>query len=216
MSSDSIHFCRPRNQRTSIRLSSLCSLGFALMLLAQACSKTPAPPAAAPTSSPLLSSPASPASPTTQPAANDTLYQLGTIVPFTVAGPSKRFRASGWSQPEDDKTWTEGTSAVLNFSGLPSAKALTLKMTLAGLIKAPDLSAQPVEVFANGRKVAEWSVAEKNQFVVVIPKGTVSAEGTLKLEFRIPRATAPKALGQSSDPRVLGFCCFDFVIEPAS
>jgi hypothetical protein len=61
----------------------------------------------------------------------NTKYELGTMIKFGARGDLERFRTSGWSHTEDQQTWTEGNSAALAFSGLPSSQRLTIRMTLA-------------------------------------------------------------------------------------
>jgi len=145
--------------------------------------------------------------------APDTSYQLGTIIRFNDSGSSERFRGSGWSYAEADHTWTEGNSAVLNFSGLPPSQPLTLKTALVGLTKDPELHAQMAAVYANGKKVADWQVTDRKEYTASIPADTVGDTGTLEIEFRIPRAASPKSLGVNTDARVLGLCVFNLVIE---
>lgn len=150
-----------------------------------------------------------------QPTGTDKGYTLEKKVLFGEAGDSERFRVSGWSNTEKEITWTEGPGAVLEFTGIPASTSLRLKMTLAGLVNPPQLSAQSVEVYANGQKVATWEVSGKADFTALIPPEIVGREGVLKLELRTPTATSPKALGLSSDPRVLGVSCFDLVLNKA-
>jgi hypothetical protein len=159
---------------------------------------------ATPTSSPSQPAPS---------AAANTSYQIGTVIRFDGTGGSERFRGAGWSQTETDKTWTEGTAATLNFTGLPAGSAMSLKATLIGLTNPPDLAAQPAEVYANGQRIGDWLVNDKKQYVASIPASVIGADGKLDIQFRLPKATSPKALGQSSDPRILGLCFFDLVID---
>jgi len=146
--------------------------------------------------------------------APNTKYELGTLVRFGSGEDSERFRTSGWSHTEDQMTWTEGNSAVLKFSGLPKSQALTLKIAMAGLT-SPELPAQTAEVYANGKKIAEWQVAATKEYVAAIPPDIVSDMGTLTIEFRIPKAISPKSLGLSVDQRVLGVSVFNLVIDRA-
>jgi hypothetical protein len=145
----------------------------------------------------------------------DAQYQLGAKVSFGGSGGSERFRGSGWSQTETDKTWTEGNLAILSFTALPVGESLQLKMTLAGLTNPPVLVAQPTEVYVNGRKVADWQVSAKGEYTATIPADVVSNDGALKVELRIPKATSPKSIGGSEDQRLLGVACFDLVIVKA-
>jgi hypothetical protein len=143
-------------------------------------------------------------------------YTLGTLISFGGANNSQAYRVSGWSQPEVGFTWTEGTTAVLRFGGLPTGESLQMKANLTGLTKAPQLVSQPVEVYANGQKVGDWNVIDKKEYSVAIPAAANNMGGTLTIELRIPKATSPKALGLSTDPRILGLCVFDVTIEKSA
>jgi hypothetical protein len=49
-------------------------------------------------------------------------------------------------------------------------------------------------VYANGNKIADWCVSDTNDYSATIPPGIVT-DGSLKLEFKTPKATSPNALG---------------------
>ena len=70
----------------------------------------------------------------------------------------------------------------------------------------------PVEVFGNGEKIADWKVSEKADFTAVIPAAIVKEGGPLTIELKVPRAVSPKALGLSDHERVLGVFCFELAI----
>jgi hypothetical protein len=146
-------------------------------------------------------------------AREDTKYHLGTRLGFGLRGNSERFRIAGWSKTESKMTWTDGHSAMLHFSGLPRLQPLSLQVTMSGLTKNPHLPAQIAQVSANGTKLAEWQIAEKKEYVVTIPPDVVSDTGNLTIEFAIPNAISPRALGLSTDSRELGLCLFDLVIR---
>jgi hypothetical protein len=78
-------------------------------------------------------------------------------------------------------------------------------MMISALTNPPDLPFQPVEVLANQKQVAQWEVSSVGEFRAIIPAEAVIGS-TLEMELRTPKATSPKALGQSEDPRVLGVC----------
>jgi hypothetical protein len=82
-------------------------------------------------------------------------------------------------------------------------------MTLAALVKPPELPTQPVEVFIEDQKIAEWQVGNTSEFTAAIPQDLTKRGGTLKILIKTPKATSPKALEINADPRVLGVCCFD-------
>jgi hypothetical protein len=135
--------------------------------------------------------------------------QFNKKIVFAAGGNADAYKLSGWSKPEEKFTWTEGTSAQLHLR-LPAANgAVLLKARLAGLVKQPELPAQTVEVYINEQKIAEWSVAQTAEFTAVLPNSLTKDGGVLTIELRMPKATSPKALGLSADPRVLGICCLD-------
>ncbi len=141
-------------------------------------------------------------------------YYLGTMIDFGGLGDAKRFRGRGWSQPEGQFTWTEGQSALLVLS-VPASQASMLRVTMAGLVKPPELPFQPTAVFANGKQIADWQVAEKKEYTAPIP-GSITTGGKLTLEFRTPNATTPRSLGINGDSRVLGVAVYNLSIEKGS
>jgi hypothetical protein len=140
-------------------------------------------------------------------------YEIGARIDFGKNGDADRFKDSGWSDTEQHLTWTDGKSAILNFSGLPSRERLFLKMTLAGHVKSPQLPVQPTTLLANRRKIADWKVGQKTVYTATIPSDAVSNTGTLVLELRTPKAASPKSLRTGFDRRRLGVCVFDLIID---
>ena len=171
--------------------------------------KFPAPLAAALTLVMLCACSKSNTSETSVPG-SDVNLAYGTKVSFGTGGNSEPLRVSGWSGTEPQITWTEGTSAVLAMRVSPTTDPVVLKMKLVGLTKDPDLPFQPVEVYINDQKIADWHVAEEPaEFSAAIPQEMTRSGGLLGITLKIPKATSPKALGLSADPRVLGVSCFD-------
>jgi hypothetical protein len=136
---------------------------------------------------------------------------VGQVIQFTSA--SERYRVSGWSKTEGDFAWTDGTSARLALPIPADTGPLTVKMTLRGLIQPPTLPSQPVEVYVNDQKVADWQVSDTAAFTGEIPAELTKGAGTLNLEFRIPKATSPKALGMNTDTRILGICGYSIELK---
>jgi len=154
--------------------------------------------------------------PTTPPAASSPANAgpgsvLGQVIKFTAD--SERYRLSGWSKTEGDYAWTEGTSARLALPIPTDAGALTLKMTLRGLTQLPTLPSQPVEVYVKDKKIADWQVSETAPFTAEIPAELTKGTKTLNLEFRMPKATSPKALEMNADTRVLGICAYSLEVR---
>jgi hypothetical protein len=145
----------------------------------------------------------------------DRNYVFGEVVKCGATGHSEKFRGYGWSGPERDFTWTDGKAAQLLFDIQPSDRPLALRMRLAGVTKAPDLPFQPVEVYANGYKIAEWQVAGSADYTAEVPAAAVKQGGELKIELKIPKAASPQSLGINEDPRTLGICCWEYGISQA-
>jgi len=174
--------------------------GIFLLCIQVSCEKT----------SPTASQPTAPVTPSTLNAAPGSV--VGQIIQFTPA--SERYRVSGWSKTEGDFAWTEGASARLALPIPADAGPLSVKMTLRGLIKAPGLPSQPVEVYANDQKIADWQVADTAAFTAEIPAGLTKSGGeTLNLQLRIPKAASPKSLGMNEDGRILGVCCYSIEVK---
>jgi hypothetical protein len=132
----------------------------------------------------------------------------GTKVNFGQGGNSDPFKSSGWSVTEQKFTWSEGTSAVLRMTVDPSSENVALKMTIAALVKEPELPSQPVELHVNDQKITEWQVGNTAEFTATLPQDLTRAGGPLSITLKTPKAKSPKELGLSQDARVLGVCCF--------
>ena len=71
----------------------------------------------------------------------------------------------------------------------------TLSVTAFGLINPPELLAQPVEVWVNEQKIADWQVAAVAPFRATIPVELTKGGGTLTLTFKVPKAASPNSSG---------------------
>lgn len=143
-------------------------------------------------------------------------YALGTVIRFGAGGGSEAFRQNGWSETETNATWTTGNSARLVFNIDPIDQPLTLWMSLAalsGMTNSTQPVPLPVEVVANGQKIADWDVTVRADFNAVIPAANLNNGGALVIELKTPTATSPKAMGISNDARVLGVYCFELAIS---
>jgi hypothetical protein len=139
------------------------------------------------------------------------VYALGSILKFGAGGEAEKFKASGWSSAEKEFTWTEGKGAKLSFTLPQNESALRLRMKLVGLIRPPEVNYQPVEVYVNGQKIADWQVAAPANFTATIPQ-KIAAGKQLEIELRTPKSTTPKALKMNNNLRVLGVGCFEMEI----
>jgi hypothetical protein len=158
-----------------------------------ACQKTPAPSSTA-----------------NVPAAD---YSYGTTLLFGKGGNAAAACVSGWQTPEDEFTWSDGTTAVLALRVPAGDSAITLQARMSGMIKEPEFPAQPIEVLVNDKKVANWQVGNTAAFRAPIPRDLTKAGGVLVITFRIPQANSPKKMGLSEDARVLGVRIYDLSLQ---
>lgn len=182
------------NSKTSVRVIAACCIAATAFLSACDNATQPAQTGAAPASRESV---------------------VGKVIRFNPSGNSEVYRVSGWSKTEPEFTWSEGTSARLALPVTKDAAALTLKVTAAGFMGA-DLPFQPVEVFVNDQKVADWQVGNTAEHTATIPADLSKAGDVLNVEFRTPKATSPKALGQSEDPRILGIAVHYIAVAPSA
>jgi hypothetical protein len=143
--------------------------------------------------------------------APDRAYELGAIINFGASGDSDRFKVSGWSAKEKEFTWTLGKGGVLSVKVPAVDGALNLRAKLVGLIHPPELAYQPVEVYVNDEKVADWEVSTPADFMAIVPQ-KIAAAKNLKIELRTPKSTTPKAIHMNDDARVLGVACYEIQI----
>jgi hypothetical protein len=142
-------------------------------------------------------------------------YVLGTPVRFGTDGNASGYQVAGWSSPESGHTWTDGSTAVLRFNLKAKDGILLLRVRMSGLTKAPDLPFQPVELKVNGVHVTDWQVAGESDYSATIPAEAAKKEEVMTVQFTIPKATSPSALGTGADDRTLGLNVALLTINPA-
>jgi hypothetical protein len=139
---------------------------------------------------------------------------VGDKISFAAAGNSRPFRVSGWSEAETQHTWTSATASVIAMRIAPAAQPLTLKVKCGAFLKEPDIAFQPVEVYANDEKIADWKVRDVAEYSAPIPPAISKSGGLLTITLKIPKAISPKLLGTGQDPRLLGLICFEASLTP--
>ncbi len=116
-----------------------------------------------------------------------------------------RFLGGGWSGREGDGEnnfrWAVGRSAFIAFR--TRAQAPYSVEFVAEPFVYPDSPGQSVELFFNGRRVAEAEIAPpQQQYQFAIPKEFVR-DGFNAVELRFSTAVSPASLGISADAREL-------------
>lgn len=133
---------------------------------------------------------------------------LDTLINCGIGGGSAPYLVSGWSYPEADFTWSDGPAATVAFQIPQTTAPLKLTAGLGGMCVDPVLPFQPTEVYANGRKIADWQVSAPAEFSAQIPPEIAQQGGMLNIEFRMPKAASPKSMRTGGDTRMLGVRCY--------
>ena len=131
---------------------------------------------------------------------------------FGTQGSVRPYLESGWSSLEPDFSWTEGNEARLRLPVPPDAGVLMLEIGLAPLIAPPVLSRQRLILSVNDAPIAELTVGAEGRLGFEIPAPVQEGAAYLHIVLRCPDAVAPADLGQSADPRMLGFAVADIML----
>ncbi|QIB04517.1 hypothetical protein GZ982_07380 [Pseudomonas fluorescens] len=114
--------------------------------------------------------------------------------------------ADGWGRVEEWGTWSEGTEAEVVLRIPPEARAISIE---AAAFVQPSHTRQRVEVSINGVEAlsTQFTRLQDNTlelFLTPAIRETIGADGRLRVQFHLPDAISPKALGLGSDERVMG------------
>lgn len=141
-------------------------------------------------------------------------YRLGDLIDF-----SDRvifLSREGWSNPEKWGTWTIGNEASLLFRlDKPPKKDVEFLVEMIAFVR-PALPLQTVSVSANEKPVDDWVYNwgdKRSVFRAVIPLEVIEPDGFNRIDFLIPNAKSPSALGESKDRRVLGIGVSEMIIR---
>jgi hypothetical protein len=141
---------------------------------------------------------------------------LGRVIHFNGSHEAEPYKVSGWSETEKDFTWSVGKAAVIALPLPPNSGAVRLRMSVAAYVHPPELNSQPVEVYANGEKVADWDVAMPVDNTADIPKEIAGKSTTLTMQLRTPKAASPAEFSAKGDERILGICCNELELTKLS
>jgi hypothetical protein len=136
------------------------------------------------------------------------IYRMGQIIDFTENGNATPYLEAGWSARDEYGCWTQGTEATLTLRLDPCPDGPTsLSVLVSDSMVDATAPALPVEVMANGKMLAEWTMGldrTAHQRTVELPPEVFPPDGSLSLVFRIATPRTPASMGWSSDPRPLG------------
>lgn len=112
---------------------------------------------------------------------------------------------SGWGRVEDWGTWSEGAQAELVLRVPPEARALSIE---AAAFVQPLHTRQRIEVSINGVAALSTQLTRMQENTLELSlspaiREAIAADGQVRVQFHLPDAVSPKALGLGSDERVM-------------
>jgi hypothetical protein len=129
-------------------------------------------------------------------------------VSFATGGNSEPLRVSGWGGTESQMIWTEGTAAVLAMRVSPTNDPVVLRMKFGGLTKDPEVPYQPVDVYVNDQKVADWQLVTDPSGVQRVESARDNkAPWSVKNYAENSKGDLAQGIGNGYRPRILGVAC---------
>ena len=140
-------------------------------------------------------------------------YRYGQPLVFVRGGSAIPYLEYGWAIPDKDLVWTAGGRALLVVPVDRPSKDLTLTVEFRpnrNLLRAPD---HEVRLVVNGTPLARWDAGtdQPKACQAVIPAAI--ADGTLRILFEVPGATAAPESVEAEDIIKLGLGLARIVIE---
>ncbi|WP_053143563.1 DUF6311 domain-containing protein [Pseudomonas sp. P97.38] len=141
-----------------------------------------------------------------RPFADETLEVQAQLGERQVFNRANAMLTSGWGRVEDWGTWSEGMAAEVVLRVPPQARGIAIE---AAAFIQPRHTSQRVEVSINGVAVLSTRLTRLQDNTLELPltpaiRETMGVEGQVRVQFHLPDATSPKALGLGTDERVLG------------
>jgi hypothetical protein len=121
---------------------------------------------------------------------------------------------TGFSHPEPDGRWTEGKSASFQCVRRPGDTFRSVRIVLLPFVYG-DVRRQRLVIRLNGTAlgtVERTGAAEEGGEIRLDIPAELNAD-TMRLDFEIPDAASPLALGLSTDSRALGFKVREIAFE---
>jgi hypothetical protein len=134
---------------------------------------------------------------------------------FGVGGNTEYCQQDGWSDPEDDLTWTIGAASRLRLPNPFIGRDLMLELHVEPFT-APTLPGQRMIVSLNGSQLCNEFLAIETLLCLPVPARMIDGAAMLDIVFRHPDAVSPAALGLNAyDFRALAFSFRTLVVRAA-
>lgn len=142
---------------------------------------------------------------------------LGKVEHFLPGMPWMAWFSTGWYSPEDWGVWSKGKLARLNIDArqLPDINGLVLQLD-ANVFVTPSHPQQRVKVSVDGQLVAEYRVvypATTLTMNIPIDQTQIESGQRIPIDFALPDAISPEAVGAGADTRVVALGLVSLRIE---
>lgn len=149
------------------------------------------------------------------PFADETLDMQVKLGERQVFSRTNAMLADGWGRVEDWGTWSEGPEAEVVLRIPPEARALLIE---AAAFVQPSHTRQRVEVSINGVAALATQFNRLQDNTLELPltaaiRETMGADGRVRVQFHLPDAISPKALGLGNDERVMALGLKSLVVK---
>lgn len=135
-------------------------------------------------------------------------YELGRTLSFGGENATaNEFCTGGFSNNEENFTWTSGKRAEMEFNIYDEYNDLLLDFTYLAC-----MDVQHVIIYVNDKKIEDYMTEEAKSRQIVIPNEYVEND-RIKLRFEMPDAISPKDNGTGEDVRVLGLAMSSLTIS---
>ncbi len=132
-------------------------------------------------------------------------YATNEVIDFSQTGNSGKFLVKGISGQEPKFRWSDGDFFAITLNTGQAIKAPSW-LNVSGIGFSPDGGASPqrVQISINGQPLGFWDFPPSDMTIKVALPAKVLGSGAIRLKFTFERPTAPCAITESADCRVLG------------
>lgn len=117
---------------------------------------------------------------------NKKSLRSGDVINFSVPEQMYKYTKDGWSHPEDDGVWTDGTQSTIRLRCSHSAME-DVKLLLELTPFVPSGHRQTTDVFVDGGKIDTWyfDAYRRETRSIVLPRNAILSRGARTVEIRL-------------------------------
>ena len=133
-------------------------------------------------------------------------YRWGEVLRFGERGNAQPYKAAGWSTPEDQIAWTDGSKAELVLPTRSPQGPVRLRLYAGAYLNPGKVDRQRIRCSIN-RRIAAELVISKPAFEVLevtIAKDFFNDPERTVLTLELPDSISPRSIGDGQDLRQLG------------